>query len=223
MPPLFSKKTPSEAPAGSGLKSFLRKDLELTRERWSGALELLRARPKIDENLYEALESQLLSADVGVAATASLIGSLRKAQRDKRLEDALIRTAELVAEDHRDAEHELDLLLEREQGLTRDGSDGEHRAQPGRDRDSPADRAGRGDAPPCGTDELMGQLVIRVQRMVCTEPVDLGADPGLTGFQGVVQRPQDGAQLRREVVQGHRPNCTGGFQVRGSRRYGRSI
>lgn len=88
MPPVFSKKTPSEAPAGSGLKSFLRKDLELTRERWSGTLGLLRARPKIDESLYEALESQLLSADVGVAATASLIESLRKAQRDKRLEDA---------------------------------------------------------------------------------------------------------------------------------------
>jgi fused signal recognition particle receptor len=86
MPPLFSKKTPSEA--GSGLKSFLRKDLELTRERWRGALGVLRARPKIDESLYEELESQLLSADVGVAATQGLIESLRKAQRDKRLEDA---------------------------------------------------------------------------------------------------------------------------------------
>ncbi len=88
MPPLFSKKTPSEAAAGSGLKSFLRKDLELTRERWRGALGVLRARPKIDESLYEELESQLLSADVGVAATQGLIESLRKAQRDKRLEDA---------------------------------------------------------------------------------------------------------------------------------------
>jgi fused signal recognition particle receptor len=88
MPPLFSKKPPSEAATGSGLQSFLRKDLELTRERWKGALGLLRARPRIDESLYEELESQLLSADVGVAATQSLIDSLRKAQRDKRLEDA---------------------------------------------------------------------------------------------------------------------------------------
>jgi fused signal recognition particle receptor len=88
MPPLFSKKPPSEAAAASGLQSFLRKDLELTRERWKGALGLLRARPQIDESLYEELESQLLSADVGVAATQSLIDSLRKAQRDKRLEDA---------------------------------------------------------------------------------------------------------------------------------------
>ncbi|MGZ5035718.1 MAG: signal recognition particle-docking protein FtsY [Usitatibacter sp.] len=88
MPPVFSKKPPGEAAAGSGLKSFLRKDLELTRERWKGALGVLRARPKIDEALYEELESQLISADVGVAATQSLIASLRKAQRDKRLEDA---------------------------------------------------------------------------------------------------------------------------------------
>jgi fused signal recognition particle receptor len=88
MPPLFSKKPPSEGATGSGLHSFLRKDLELTRERWKGALGVLRARPRIDERLYEELESQLLSADIGVAATQSLIDSLRKAQRDKRLEDA---------------------------------------------------------------------------------------------------------------------------------------
>jgi fused signal recognition particle receptor len=95
MPPVFSKKTPNEAPGGSGLTSFLRKDLELTRERWKGALGLLRARPKIDEGLYEELESQLLAADVGVAATQSLVESLRKAQRDKRLEDASQLEAEL--------------------------------------------------------------------------------------------------------------------------------
>ena len=88
MPPLFSKKTPTEPGAGSGLASFLRKDLELTRARWKDALGVLRAHPKIDEALYEELESQLLAADVGVAATASLIERLRKAQRDKRLEDS---------------------------------------------------------------------------------------------------------------------------------------
>ena len=68
------------------LKNFLKKDLELTRSRWSKAIGVLRARPKIDEALYEELESQLLQADVGVAATATLIEALRKAQRDKRLE-----------------------------------------------------------------------------------------------------------------------------------------
>ena len=44
----------------SGLKSFLKKDLELTRQRWGKALEVFRAHPKIDESLYEDLEAQLL-------------------------------------------------------------------------------------------------------------------------------------------------------------------
>src|SRR5262249_55908093 len=70
------------------LKSFFKKDLERTRERWKGALDVLRARPKIDDSVYEDLEGALLAADVGVAATQSLIERLRKAQRDKRLEDA---------------------------------------------------------------------------------------------------------------------------------------
>jgi len=79
------------------LISFLRKDLELTRHRWKNAIGLLRSSPKIDEALYEALEGQLIAADVGVAATATLIERLRKAQRDKRLEDAAALEAELTA------------------------------------------------------------------------------------------------------------------------------
>jgi len=70
------------------LFAFLRKDLELTRDRWKNALGLLRSNAKIDDSLYEELESQLLAADVGTTASASLIAALRKAQRDKRLEDA---------------------------------------------------------------------------------------------------------------------------------------
>jgi fused signal recognition particle receptor len=79
----------------ASLKSFLRKDLERTRERWKGALGAFRARPKIDESLYAELETQLIAADVGTAATASLIERLRKAQRDKRLEDSSQLEAEL--------------------------------------------------------------------------------------------------------------------------------
>jgi len=75
--------------------AFLRKDLELTRDRWKTALGLLRSHAKIDESLYEELESQLLAADVGVQATASLVASLRKAQRDKQLEDAASLEGEL--------------------------------------------------------------------------------------------------------------------------------
>jgi fused signal recognition particle receptor len=79
----------SEDPAGaSGWKAMLRADLELTRSRWKKALGVFRSHPRIDEALYEELEAQLISADVGVAATATLINSLRAAARDKRLEDA---------------------------------------------------------------------------------------------------------------------------------------
>ena len=77
------------------LTAFLKKDLERTRDRWKGALDVLRASPKIDESVYERLETELLAADVGVAATQSLIEKLRKAQRDKRLEDAADLESEL--------------------------------------------------------------------------------------------------------------------------------
>ncbi len=77
--------------------SFLRKDLELTRSRWKGALGVLRGHPKIDEALYEELEGQLIAADVGVSATGELIGALRKAQRDKHLETGAELEAELKA------------------------------------------------------------------------------------------------------------------------------
>src|SRR5438105_10400046 len=79
------------------LKAFLKKDLELTRSRWSNALALLRARPKVDEALFEELETQLIAADVGVAATATLMEGLRRAQREKRIEDGATLEAELKA------------------------------------------------------------------------------------------------------------------------------
>ncbi len=81
----------------SSLKNFFKKDLELTRARWSKAVDVLRAAPKIDEALYEALESRLIEADVGVAATATLIAALRRAQKDKRLEDGSQLEGELKA------------------------------------------------------------------------------------------------------------------------------
>ena len=82
---MFSREPKKEKPA-SGWRDFLRKDLELTRSRWKGALDVLRGSPKIDEALFEELEAELIQADVGVAASQELIARLRKAQRDKRLE-----------------------------------------------------------------------------------------------------------------------------------------
>jgi fused signal recognition particle receptor len=69
------------------LKALLRKDLELTRSRWSKALGALRGRPNIDEALYEELEEQLLQADVGTSAAAELIKRLRQSQKEKKLAD----------------------------------------------------------------------------------------------------------------------------------------
>ena len=97
MPPLFSKKDPAAPASGVDLKSLLGKDLELTRARWTKALGVFRSRPKIDEALYEELEARLIEADAGTAATRQLIDGLRKAQRDKRLEDAQALEAELKA------------------------------------------------------------------------------------------------------------------------------
>ena len=97
MPSLFGKKDAPSPGAPSGLKALLKADLELTRSRWSKALGVLRAHPKIDEALYEELETQLIAADVGTAATQSLIAHLRKAQRDKRLEDSGALEEELMA------------------------------------------------------------------------------------------------------------------------------
>jgi fused signal recognition particle receptor len=83
------------------LKALLRKDLELTRSRWSKALGALRGRPTIDEALYEELEEQLLQADVGTAATAELVKRLRQAQKDKRIAtgDALADELKVVLAD----------------------------------------------------------------------------------------------------------------------------
>ncbi len=93
---MFSREPKKEKPA-SGWRDFLRKDLELTRSRWKGALGVLRGRPKIDEALYDDLEAQLIEADLGVAATTDLIAALRKAQRDNRLESPAQLEGELKA------------------------------------------------------------------------------------------------------------------------------
>jgi fused signal recognition particle receptor len=79
------------------LAAFFKKDLERTRERWKGALDVIRRAPKIDASVYEDLESELLAADVGTAATQSLIDRLKKAQRDRKLEDSADLEAELKA------------------------------------------------------------------------------------------------------------------------------
>lgn len=91
--PLESKK-PGDA-AASDWKSRLKRGLSLTGDRLKKVAGIFASHPRIDESLYEALETQLLAADVGVHATAHLIKSLREAARDKRLEDGGQLEAEL--------------------------------------------------------------------------------------------------------------------------------
>lgn len=78
---------PSEENEAPSWRERLKRGLALTGARLKEATGLLRLRPKIDESLYEELESQLLSADIGVAATDHLMQALRSAARAKRLEE----------------------------------------------------------------------------------------------------------------------------------------
>jgi fused signal recognition particle receptor len=81
----------------SRFKALLKADLELTRTRWTKALGVLRSHPKVDEALFEELETQLIASDVGVAATERLIRELRAAAREKRITDGAILEDELKA------------------------------------------------------------------------------------------------------------------------------
>jgi fused signal recognition particle receptor len=78
------------APAAkAGWLSRLKTGLTATREKFGGQLgALLGAHRKIDESLYEELETLLLSADVGVASTETLIAETRKRVARERIGDA---------------------------------------------------------------------------------------------------------------------------------------
>jgi len=79
------------------LKALLKADLELTRTRWKKALGVFRSHPKVDESFFEELETQLIAADVGVAASARLITELRAVARDKRIGETTALEEELKA------------------------------------------------------------------------------------------------------------------------------
>jgi fused signal recognition particle receptor len=81
----------------SRFKALLRADLELTRTRWKKALGVFGSHPQVDEAFYEELETQLIAADVGMAATRKLVEALRAAARDKRISDAAELEGELKA------------------------------------------------------------------------------------------------------------------------------
>ena len=109
-----------------------------------------------------------------------------------------------MAIDHGDREDELDLLLECVQGLTCDGADGEHGAEPGRYRRRPADGAGRRDAPARGTDELHRKLVTGEVGVLRAQRLDAGPDRGLARADDLGEATQQRLHLDGQTVQLHR-------------------
>jgi fused signal recognition particle receptor len=66
----------------------LKNGLARTRERLGGRLKgLLGSHAKIDEDLYEELETLLLTADVGVEATQAILAALRERVRRERISE----------------------------------------------------------------------------------------------------------------------------------------
>jgi fused signal recognition particle receptor len=83
--------------AATSWAARLKAGLARTREVLNADLGELLARRRIDESLYEELETALLSADCGVEATRSLLEDLRKRVRAERIEDGSALKAALKA------------------------------------------------------------------------------------------------------------------------------
>lgn len=107
---------PEESPSRPGWAQRLKAGLAKTREKLGGQLAgLFGAGRKIDEMLYEELETILLTADVGVDATESLLESLRKRVAREHLSDAAALRVAL-------ADALTDLLAPLEKQLNTDGA-----------------------------------------------------------------------------------------------------
>ncbi|MGB1110157.1 MAG: signal recognition particle-docking protein FtsY [Gammaproteobacteria bacterium] len=79
---------PREKPASGGLFSRLRDRLSRTRANLSdGLASVVLGRKSIDDDLMDDLETQLISADLGLDATDSLISGLTDRLRRKELAD----------------------------------------------------------------------------------------------------------------------------------------
>ncbi len=84
--PSFSKSAPT--PEASGWLARLRAGLSKTRAVLNTDVSDLFSRyPKIDDALYDDLESALISADVGVRVAEQLIARLRNIQKEQKIAD----------------------------------------------------------------------------------------------------------------------------------------
>src|ERR1044071_1479061 len=79
---------PAQGESAGGWLSRLREGLAATRGKLGGQLSALLGRhTKIDESLYEELETLLLSCDIGVASTAYLLEQTRAGAAREHLTD----------------------------------------------------------------------------------------------------------------------------------------
>jgi len=77
----------TEQPKKSGFFTRLKEGLKRTKQNFGGGLLSLFSGKKIDDDLFEELEEQLLIADVGVDTTLKIIDSLTKGANRKQLKD----------------------------------------------------------------------------------------------------------------------------------------
>lgn len=85
---LFKKKDTDQPPEQKGWTTRLREGLSRTRKELTGKLAAVFRSGKIDEALYEELESILLTSDVGVAGTQRVLESLRQQIKRSGLTDS---------------------------------------------------------------------------------------------------------------------------------------
>jgi fused signal recognition particle receptor len=83
--------------AATSWAARLKAGLARTREVLNADLGTLLARRRIDESLFEELETALLSADCGVQATQAIVGELRTRAGKQRIEDGAALKAALKA------------------------------------------------------------------------------------------------------------------------------
>jgi len=76
----------TETPAPASWRERLFKGLARTRAQWGGKLKSIFSRGKVDDELLEALETLLLTSDVGIEATTHLLDELKKAAKRDKLE-----------------------------------------------------------------------------------------------------------------------------------------
>lgn len=110
-PPGFAAARPAEAPAAVEKASWLRR-LKQGLSRTGASIGGLFIGVKVDENLFEELESALIMADAGLEATEKLLTALRARVKKDRIEDAAqVRDAlrDLLAEHLRPLERRFDL------------------------------------------------------------------------------------------------------------------